>query len=166
MHLEAYAAVAQMVALLPWVPKRVIEVGSYDVNGSVRPLFPEADSYIGLDRRAGPGVDVVADALTYTPDGPVDLVVCCEVLEHDPHALALVAHLLRWPTRAVALTFATPQRAPHSCDGGPVLAGEWYAGVRVEDVCDVIRRHGATVVWAEDDSRRGDGYVLAHVCGS
>ena len=41
--------------------KRIIEVGAYDVNGSVRPAVEllEPNEYIGIDMRKGPGVDVV-----------------------------------------------------------------------------------------------------------
>ena len=44
--------------------KRVVEVGSYVVNGSVRPLITALSpaEYIGVDFCAGPGVDVVCNA--------------------------------------------------------------------------------------------------------
>lgn len=66
---------------------RVLEVGSFDVNGSPRnvvlPLCPR--EYIGVDSQAGKGVDRVVDARALvTAFGPesFDLVVCTEVLEH------------------------------------------------------------------------------------
>lgn len=37
---------------------RILEIGSYDVNGSVRKFFPES-VYTGVDLCAGPGVDLV-----------------------------------------------------------------------------------------------------------
>lgn len=60
----------------------VMEVGSYDVNGSIRNLFPEP--YIGIDARPGPGVDHVVDiqrgdSWLY---GHFNTVVCVESLEH------------------------------------------------------------------------------------
>ncbi|MFH1045759.1 MAG: methyltransferase domain-containing protein [Candidatus Omnitrophota bacterium] len=41
--------------------KRVIEVGSYDVNGSLRSVIERSNpgEYVGIDVVAGPGVDVV-----------------------------------------------------------------------------------------------------------
>lgn len=42
--------------------KRVLDVGSYDVNGTYKSLFSEAGfEYIGLDMSAGPNVNVVPD---------------------------------------------------------------------------------------------------------
>lgn len=64
--------------------KDTLEVGSLDVNGSVRPLF--SGHYTGVDMRDGPGVDVVAkaDSLPF-PDTAFDVVVSTEMLEHDPY---------------------------------------------------------------------------------
>jgi hypothetical protein len=68
--------------------KRVLEVGAYDVNGSLRAhveaLGPAA--YLGVDMRPGPGVDVVLDVTAFgfvhAVCAPYDLVVCTELLEH------------------------------------------------------------------------------------
>jgi SAM-dependent methyltransferase len=59
-----------------------LEVGAYDVNGSARQFFD--GPYLGLDMRAGPGVDLLglADALPFAT-GSFEVVVCTEVLEHD-----------------------------------------------------------------------------------
>jgi len=74
-----------------------LEVGSLDVNGSVRRFF--SGSYIGLDMRAGPGVDVVgtADALPFVASR-FDCVVSTEMLEHDPspwHSLREMGRVLK-----------------------------------------------------------------------
>jgi SAM-dependent methyltransferase len=74
-----------------------LEVGSLDVNGSVRPLF--SGPYTGVDMRPGPGVDVVAfaDALPFA-GGSFDVVVSTEMLEHDPSpwlSLAEMGRVLR-----------------------------------------------------------------------
>jgi len=63
--------------------RSVLEVGSYDVNGSVRAFFH--GPYVGVDARVGPGVDVAcwAQALPFTDDR-FDVVVSTEMLEHDP----------------------------------------------------------------------------------
>lgn len=67
--------------------RAVLEVGSYDVNGTVRPLVERHGpaSYLGVDAQAGPGVDEVCDATDlpsrFGPDA-FDVVVSCEMLEH------------------------------------------------------------------------------------
>jgi SAM-dependent methyltransferase len=62
----------------------VLEVGSLDVNGSLRQFFP-LSIYTGIDMRAGVGVDFVMNAheLDCFADNSMDVVVCTEVLEHD-----------------------------------------------------------------------------------
>jgi SAM-dependent methyltransferase len=65
---------------------RVLEVGSRNVNGSVRPLFQGVGAYTGIDFIEGPGVDMVLDAHQLTSAfarGSFDVVVSTEMLEHD-----------------------------------------------------------------------------------
>jgi hypothetical protein len=73
--------------------RRVIEVGSLDVNGSLRAhveaLAPAR--YIGIDAQAGPGVDRVGDVVSATRLRAVDVVICTEVLEHAEDWRATVA---------------------------------------------------------------------------
>jgi SAM-dependent methyltransferase len=62
---------------------RVLEVGSYDVNGGVREMLePVARYYVGVDIRPGPGVDVVCDAAAVHTLGLFDVVVSTEMMEH------------------------------------------------------------------------------------
>lgn len=65
---------------------RVLDVGSYDVNGSYRQFFPDDDfDYTGLDMAPGPNVDI---ALTNPydwgeiPDDSFDVVVSGQAFEH------------------------------------------------------------------------------------
>lgn len=60
----------------------VLEVGSQDVNGSVRPFFHK--EYIGVDIVEGRGVDICAPAHSLPfDDETFDVVVTTEMLEHD-----------------------------------------------------------------------------------
>ncbi len=67
----------------PRLQGRVLEVGAYNVNGTVRDAI---DIDVGVDMRDGPGVDMVLDASSELVDvfGSewFDGVVCCETLEH------------------------------------------------------------------------------------
>jgi len=67
--------------------KSVIEVGSIDINGSLRPfveLFKPRE-YIGVDIQMGPGVDQICEAenlISKFGCNRFDVLICTEVLEH------------------------------------------------------------------------------------
>jgi len=67
--------------------KSVIEVGSFDLNGSLRPIAEafHPSSYIGVDLQIGPGVDEICDAHDLHDrfgSGSFDLLISTELLEH------------------------------------------------------------------------------------
>lgn len=67
--------------------KRIIEVGSYDVAGSLRPIIEswKPAEYIGIDLEMGPGVDIVLKAEDITREfgkESFNMVISTEVLEH------------------------------------------------------------------------------------
>jgi len=64
--------------------KRVLDVGSLNVNVTNRVLFQKSD-YIGIDVIKGNGVDVVTIAHEYKPEKPFDVVLSTNALEHDIH---------------------------------------------------------------------------------
>ncbi|HSZ56524.1 MAG TPA: methyltransferase domain-containing protein [Tepidisphaeraceae bacterium] len=78
------------------VSGRVLEVGSCDINGTVRPVFSDASEYIGVDASEGAGVDRVLDAhdilATFGPES-FHTVICCEMLEHDSQPWVSVPQL-------------------------------------------------------------------------
>lgn len=106
----------------------VLDIGGRDLNGSTRSLFPNAD-YTSLDIRPGDGVDIVADASTWTPDREYDLVLCTEVFEHTPdwQEICRTAHKATRPGGRFVVTCAGPRRAPHSGISATGLQpGEYY----------------------------------------
>lgn len=64
----------------------ILEIGSYDVNGSLRAFINPDIRYIGVDTSAGPNVDIVVKPGKPLPldDNAFDLVLASSVLEHDP----------------------------------------------------------------------------------
>ena len=62
----------------------VVDLGSMDVNGSLRSVAPSACRYVGVDFAAGPGVDLVLDDPYRLPfaTGSIDTVVSSSCFEH------------------------------------------------------------------------------------
>jgi hypothetical protein len=108
---------------------RVLEIGSQDVNGSVRRLFSKNTKYWGIDVVDGPGVDAVVDGATFeTPhDFPgYSLVLCLEVLEHAPEWRAIVRTCAKVCSvyGECIITCATDPRPPHGGQDGRLLTPE------------------------------------------
>lgn len=65
-----------------FISSRVLEIGSYDVNGTVRVFFDNCD-YTGIDVIAGNGVDVVCQGQDFTSKKKFDTIITCEMFEHN-----------------------------------------------------------------------------------
>jgi SAM-dependent methyltransferase len=95
---------------------RVLEIGSYDVNGSVRALFDGAREYVGVDLIEGPGVDQVAYGHEIDePVGAFDLTLSGECFEHDPQWSDTFTNMIRLtrPGGLVTFTCASHGRPEH-----------------------------------------------------
>lgn len=137
MHEAAYRWVERCAAMLPRRAS-VVELGSRQINGSVRGLFAYCP-YLGVDLTAGPGVDVVADVVGWRPaDGRLfDTAVSTEALEHAPDGpgFCRTAFDVLAPGGVLILTAAGPTRRPHSgVDGGKLRPGEFYRNVGPADL--------------------------------
>lgn len=76
---------------------RVVEIGSQDVNGSLRSVSPAGVDYVGVDFVPGRGVDVVLEdpyALPF-PDASVDCCLSSSVFEHSEMFWLLFLEILR-----------------------------------------------------------------------
>lgn len=66
-------------------PLEIIDIGSYDVNGSYKPFFDRPGwKYTGVDLAAGPNVDVVLQSPYRLPfaSHSVDVIVSGQAFEH------------------------------------------------------------------------------------
>lgn len=121
MHAEVYAFVGKTTGPLNTADVRVLEIGSFNVNGSVRPFFAAAKEYVGIDRRSGPDVDVVSEASDYNTDGKkqFDIVITSEALEHSAEPADIIACAERSLVAGglLIITAAGPDREPHNDDG-------------------------------------------------
>ena len=86
--------------------RKTLEVGSYDVNGSVCDLFIGGE-YIGVDLAVGPGVDVICEGnkLSYQAEA-FDISMSCECFEHNPEWLATLRNMIRM-TKGGGIVFFT-----------------------------------------------------------
>ena len=102
--------------------KRVLDVGSRDVNGNNRYLFEDC-RYIGIDISEGPNVDFVCPAMLMT--GTYDVIISTSALEHDPlwkeTLLACVKMLV--PGGPLLITAAGPGWPEHGTTWTSV--GDW-----------------------------------------
>lgn len=75
----------------------ILDIGSRDVNGSLRSVKPEDAAYLGVDLAPGPGVELVLKDPHHLPldDESVDVVVSTSCLEHDPLFWLTFAEMLR-----------------------------------------------------------------------
>jgi len=130
---------------------RVLEIGSRNVNGSLRELFSECE-YIGVDCEKADGVDVVCLGHNFRekPES-FDVVCAAETFEHDPFARrtiqAMLTHLR--PEGLIFTTCASTGRKEH----GTIRQGEDY-GPYPEYYCNVEMNRFAQWLFATDSSFR------------
>lgn len=76
---------------------RVVEIGSQDVNGSIRQFCPQEFEYIGVDFVDGKGVDVVITSPYELPfdDNSVDIVVSSSCFEHSEMFWVVYLEIIR-----------------------------------------------------------------------
>lgn len=78
-----------------FIGARVIEMGSLDINGSVRGNFTGGE-YVGVDLGPGPGVDLVsAGHELREPSGSYDCAISANCFEHNPYWLETFTNMLR-----------------------------------------------------------------------
>lgn len=92
---------------------RILDVGSYDVNGSYKTLFPEEKyKYTGLDLENGPNVDIVPQNSydwNEIPTDSFDVVISGQALEHIEFFWVTVAEMTRVLKKDGLLCLIAPQ---------------------------------------------------------
>lgn len=160
MHQAAFEFVAKHATS---DPLSVIEIGSRNINGTVRDHFPAA-TWTGLDLHAGPSVNIVIDAINYMPRRPVDLVICCEVFEHCSYWGELINHVANWlkPGGRMIITCAGPGRDPHSAiDGGQLHPDEHYANISQQEMRDALEFAAFQQIEVSGNEYWKDTYAIA-----
>lgn len=86
--------------------KKILEIGSLDVNGSVRGFFEEC-SYTGIDIGPGPKVDMVCNGEDFPEKAKqFDVVLSTEVFEHTEDWDLIFLNMLRLAKRDGIVIFS------------------------------------------------------------
>ena len=131
-----------------FVGRRVLEVGSLDINGSVRSHF-EGCEYIGADLALGPGVDIACPGqLLEFPSGHFDVAISCECFEHNPYWVETFINMLRMTSASgiVIMSCATTRRREHgtartNAEASPFTSKRgwtYYRNLTARDVRDEV----------------------------
>tara|TARA_B100000902_G_C27143683_1_gene830015 strand:+ start:183 stop:806 length:624 start_codon:yes stop_codon:yes gene_type:complete len=135
---------------------KVLDIGSYDINGSNRFLFDSNVDYLGLDIMEGPNVDIVSRCHEFNgTNESFDLVISTECFEHDMYykeSIKKIVELLK-PGGLFVFTCATTGRPEHGTlrttpeNSATAIANlskeeiEWknyYKNLTKEDISEII----------------------------
>ena len=100
----------------------VVDVGSRDVNGAYKPIFPPTWKYVGVDLEPGANVDclMLSEFILPFGDSSADLVISGQTLEHCRNPHALVCDMARILKRNGLMLLVAPReqrehRYPFDC---------------------------------------------------
>lgn len=86
-NVECILFVAKNLSAKEVKNKKVIEIGAYNVNGSVRAFVEglKPSKYVGVDIKKGPGVGIICNIENLVDrfgENSFDIAICTETLEH------------------------------------------------------------------------------------
>lgn len=126
--------------------KKVLEIGSYNINGTVRDFF-DGGKYIGIDLCDGPCVDIVCSGHEYTDIEGFDTIITCEMMEHNKlwrETLHNVVKLLRSKGLFI-MTCGTTGRGVHGTSSvspgespSSAFYDEYYGNLTESDIRSAI----------------------------
>lgn len=117
MHLSSLEHVQRLVAenLQSKEHLRIIDIGSYDVNGSYKQFFQKAGwHYRGIDLSAGPNVDIVLESpyRLPLPSHSVDVIVSGQAFEHVEYFWLTWLEMVRVLKPGGMIFLLAPSRGP------------------------------------------------------
>lgn len=121
----------------------VLEVGSQNINGSVRRHFTNCD-YLGIDLGEAPGVDKVVDIVDYNAPEVHKVVISSEMLEHCKHWQLALEKMYKSlaPGGLLILTCAGPARQEHGTNNHTPQDSKFtldhYRNISLEDFRSVL----------------------------
>ena len=148
-HLEQRQFFDQLARLFPNQFQQadcILEVGSQDINGSIRDFFTEATNFIGLDIGMAPGVDwTVPGELIELPDQWADISISTECFEHTSSWPKILINMIRITREdgLVILTMAGYGRGTHgtidSDEGSSPFTTSYYANIGIDELVEKIK---------------------------
>lgn len=110
MHPTAYKNCGKFAEKYCYKGMKVLDVGSMDVNGTVKPIFEGCD-YVGMDISDGKNVDVVQEPWIFPfNDNSFDVVVSTSCLEHDPKFWLTVQEMMRVSRKMIYINVPSAQK--------------------------------------------------------
>lgn len=130
-------------------PLEILDIGSMDLNGSHRDLFPNPKwSYTGLDIEEGKNVDIVSLDLYHYPlqDNFFDVVISGQCIEHVEDIYAWSDEAIRVLKPGGVMCITAPisweeHRYPFDCWRFYPDGLRWLFVKRVENMKEIIIRH-------------------------
>lgn len=135
--------VAEHISPSGYNNKKVLEIGSYNVNGTIRPFFDKSE-YIGVDLVEGDGVDYICSG-SQVPfaDNKFDITISCECFEHDPEWNKTFFNMYRMVKPGGVLCFTcatrgriehgTTNRSPIKSPGTQSVGWDYYRNLTTKD---------------------------------
>lgn len=118
---------------------KVLEVGSCNINGSVKEFFEAPELYIGLDLAPGRDVDIVCHGADYRTTELFDVVISTECFEHDCRWSDTFENMIRLCRSGglIIFTCAANKRhehgTPRTTPQDSALATDYYKNLNVYD---------------------------------
>ena len=118
----------------------VVEIGSLNINGTVRDFYTNTQTYIGVDLEEGDGVDYVDEGQNVDfADRAFDVAVSAECFEHNPYWKQTFLNMHRMADKFVIITCASDGRPEHGttrttpANSPFTLAWDYYKNLNEND---------------------------------
>jgi SAM-dependent methyltransferase len=92
----------------------VVEIGSLNINGTVRDFFSDTKSYVGVDLIEGKDVDVICEGKNYLAESDsIDVVISTECFEHDKDWKDTFSNMIRMAKHGGLIVFTCASTGRH-----------------------------------------------------
>ena len=150
-HPEQNAFFADISARFPEYfesTNKILEIGSQNINGSVRHFFPNAQSYLGIDLCISTDVDwTVPGQLIELPDGWAEVAISTECFEHCKDWEKVMINMIRITdiNGMILMTCASTGRATHGTIDSDVesspFTSDYYKNLNIDDINKIQLNH-------------------------